>query len=249
MVDKRLRREAEFHDRRYSGEHESREGARKFYSIFAECRAAYLDRILEDVEDKRVLEYGCGPGGFASRLAKGGAQVVAIDISPEAIRQARKRTRKRLDVELLEMNAEAMDFPDEDFDMVCGTGILHHLDLARAFSELDRVLKPGGRALFIEPLGHNPAINAYRRRTPEMRSADEHPLLMSDFEMARSTFPNVDLTFFNLLTLLAVPVRTTKLFGPAVRVLGGGDRLLMRVAPFTKRYAWNVLIELSKATA
>ncbi len=249
MVDKRLRREAEFHDRRYSDEHESREGARKFYSIFAECRAAYLDRILEDVEGKRVLEYGCGPGGFAARLAKAGASVAAIDISPEAIRRARKRIRKRLDVELHEMNAEAMDFPNEAFDMVCGTGILHHLDLTRAFSELDRVLKPGGRAVFIEPLGHNPAINAYRRRTPDMRSADEHPLLMSDFDLARSTLSEVDLTFFNLLTLLAVPVRATKAFDPAVRFLGAGDRLLMRVAPFTKRYAWNVLIEMSKAPA
>ena len=245
VVDKRWRREAEFYDRRYSGEHETRTAARKYYSVFAEVRAAYLARILEGVAGKRVLEYGCGPGGYAVRLAKAGAHVVAIDISGEAIRQARTRIRPGLDVELLEMNAEAMSFPDGGFDMVCGTGILHHLDLDLAFREIHRVLKPGGRALFVEPLGHNPAINAYRRRTPEMRSADEHPLLMSDFATARGIFPLVELTFFNFLTLLAVPLRARNVFGRAVRSLARGDRALMRVMPFTRRYAWNVLIELS----
>ncbi len=246
MDDGRSRREAEFHDRRYSGEHGNRTAARKYYSVFAECRAAYLDKILEGAAGSRVLEYGCGPGGYATRLAKAGASVVAIDISPEAIRQARTRISAGADVELLEMNAEAMDFPDGEFDMVCGTGILHHLDLERAFGEIHRVLKPGGRALFIEPLGHNPAINAYRRRTPEMRSVDEHPLLMSDFAMARGMFPRVELTFFNLLTLLAVPLRSLPVFGRTVQVLSRGDRVLMKAAPFTRRYAWNVLIELSK---
>jgi SAM-dependent methyltransferase len=243
--DKRWRREAEFHDRRYSSGHETRQAARKYYSVFAEARAAYLERILAGVGGRRVLEYGCGPGGYAARLAKHGARVVAIDISPEAIRRARGRIRKSLDVELFEMNAEAMDFPDEDFDLVCGTGILHHLDLGRAFNEVHRVLKPDGRALFLEPLGHNPVINAYRRRTPEMRSVDEHPLLMSDFGMARDSFSHVELTFFNLLTLLAVPLRARPIFGRAVDLLSRSDRALMRVAPFSKRYAWNVLIELS----
>lgn len=246
MGDERSQREAEFHDRRYSGEHKTRTAARKYYSVFAECRAAYLAKILDGVEGNRVLEYGCGPGGYATRLAKAGASVVAIDISPEAIRQARTRIGKGRDVELLEMNAEAMDFPDGDFDLVCGTGILHHLDLERAFGEIHRVLKPGGRAFFIEPLGHNPAINAYRRRTPEMRSVDEHPLLMSDFEMARGIFPHVELTCFNLLTLLAVPLRTLPVFGRMVKVLSRGDRALMSLAPFTRRYAWNVLVELAK---
>jgi SAM-dependent methyltransferase len=139
-----------------------------------------------------------------------------------------------------------MDFGDEDFDMVCGTGILHHLDLGRAVGEIHRVLKPGGSAFFIEPLGHNPAINAYRRRTPEMRSVDEQPLVMSDFEAIQSIFPHVELTFFNLLTLLAVPLRATKVFDPAVKALSRADRALMRLAPVTRRYSWNVLIELSR---
>lgn len=246
MGEERSRREAEFHDRRYSGEQTARTATRKYYAVFAECRAAYVDRILDGVAGSRVLEYGCGPGGYAARLAKAGASVVAIDISPEAIRRARSGIPKGLDVEMLEMNAEAMDFPFGSFDLVCGTGILHHLDLERAFGEIHRVLKPGGRALFIEPLGHNPAINAYRRRTPEMRSVDEHPLLMSDFDMARTVFPHVELTFFNLLTLLAVPLRALPIFGRTLKLLSRGDRALMNVAPFTRRYAWNVLIELSK---
>lgn len=61
MGDERSRREAEFHDRRYSGEHAARTTARKYYSVFAECRSAYLDKILDGVDGSRVLEYGCGP--------------------------------------------------------------------------------------------------------------------------------------------------------------------------------------------
>jgi hypothetical protein len=48
-------------------------------------------------------------------------------------------------------------------------------DLSLACSEIARVLRPGGPAIFVEPLGHNPLINAYRKRTPALRTVDEHP--------------------------------------------------------------------------
>ena len=245
MADERIRREAEFHDRHYATDGASRTAAEKYYSVFARCRASYLNRILEGPGGSRVLECGCGPGADAVRLGEQGAQVVAIDISGRAIERARAQVPDGLDVEFFEMNAEALAFADGAFDMVCGTGILHHLDLERAFGEIDRVLKPGGRAVFVEPLGHNPAINAYRRLTPKMRSVDEHPLLMPDFDVARRFFPLVDLTYFNLLSLLAVPLRSRKMFDRAVSALSRADRALMSTAPFTRRYAWNVLIELT----
>ena len=74
------------------------------------------------------------------------------------------------------MDAEQLEFADDSFNLVCGSGVLHHLDLNRAYAEVARVLEPTGIGVFEEPLGHNPAINAYRRRTPEMRTVDEHPL-------------------------------------------------------------------------
>ena len=56
----------------------------------------------------------------------------------------------------LAMNPEHLDFGDGAFDVVCGTGILHRLDLGRALAEVARVLRPSGSAVFVEPLGCSP---------------------------------------------------------------------------------------------
>ena len=122
------------------------------------------------------------------RPAAAGAHATGIDISPVAIemgvREAASRgLRDRTHFAV--MNAEALDFPDASFDRVCGSGILHHLDLKKAYGEIARVLRPNGYGIFLEPLGHNPLINWYRRRTPQMRTEDEHPLLKSDLALAR----------------------------------------------------------------
>src|SRR4029077_19868431 len=79
----------------------------------------------------RVLEYGCGTGSAAFELAERGAHVVGIDISPVAVDEARRVAAERQsgDAEFRVMNAEALEFPDGAFDLVCGSGILHHLDL------------------------------------------------------------------------------------------------------------------------
>ena len=245
MSDDRPQREAEFHDHLYAHDRGARIPTAKYYSVMDRCRDEYLSRISDGVGGKRVLEYGCGPGGHAAHLAAAGANVVAIDISAEAIRQARERVHSS--VKLRQMNAEAMTFNDDSFDLVCGTGILHHLDLEKALGEVSRVLRPGGRALFIEPLGHNPVINLYRRLTPSMRSDDEHPLKMKDFEAAERLFSVVDLSFYNLTTLAAVPLRKTKIFDVASRGLSRIDEALIRTIPFSRRYAWSVLIELRRA--
>src|SRR3546814_15436315 len=73
-------------------------------------------------------------------------------------------------------NAEQTSFPDASFDRIGGSGILHHLDLDSAYAEIARLLKPGGRAVFLEPLGHNPLYHAYRDRPPPMRTENENPL-------------------------------------------------------------------------
>src|ERR1051325_3406723 len=143
------------------------------------------------------------------------------------------------------MNAENLAFADNSVDLICGMGILHHLDLGRSFIELSRVLKPGGKAIFLEPLGHNPAINLYRKATPAMRTPDEHPLLMKDFEMARQSFGGVDLTHFHLTSLMAVLVRGAAFFQRVVRGLDSLDQKLFRHSSIARRNAWAVAMGLS----
>jgi SAM-dependent methyltransferase len=175
--------------------------------------------------------------------------VTGIDLSPVAIEKAEEEAESRgvaAATEFRVMNAEALDFPDDSFGLVCGTGILHHLDLDRAYGEIARVLRPDGRAVFVEPLGHNPAINLYRRRTPELRTEDEHPLVMPDLERASEYFQDVDPRFFHLSTLLAVPARSWKRFDPLLNTLGRFDDALFRALPALRRYAWLVALVFAR---
>jgi SAM-dependent methyltransferase len=246
-MDARLEREREYHDRAF-GEG-VRASAKRFYSVTGAMLSWYEQTLSARAPGARALEYGCGPGSRAFHLARDGAHVVGIDISPVAIEQATEHGRAEGLEDRLEfrvMNAEQLDFPDASFDIVCGSGILHHLDLARAYAEIARVLEPAGIAVFTEPLGHNPAINAYRNRTPALRTVDEHPLLMDDLALAKRFFEEVEVRFFTLTSLAAIPLRDRPGFE---RVLGGLDRLdslLFRVAPPLRRHAWMVAITLRR---
>ena len=194
-----------------------------------------------------MLEYGCGTAGFSVPMSRLGSAVTAIDISPVAVRMTREwafGTGAR-SITFCNMNAETLAFGDAAFDVVCGTGILHHLDLDKSVSELARVLKPDGKAVFLEPLGHNPLINLYRRRTPNMRTEDEHPLLMSDLRLARKYFGAVETRYFHLHSLLAVPFRDGRLFSPLLSCLDAADRLLFAL-PFMGRFAWTAVIAMSE---
>jgi SAM-dependent methyltransferase len=144
------------------------------------------------------------------------------------------------------MNAEQMDFEADSFDLICGCAILHHLNLDKAYAELGRVLDRNGRAVFLEPLGHNPAINLYRRLTPSIRTADEHPLLARDFDAARLSFDRIELQFFALSSLLAVPFRSFRFFNSLRQSCDAVDRLLFRAVPASSWYAWEVVMEFSQ---
>jgi SAM-dependent methyltransferase len=141
------------------------------------------------------------------------------------------------------MDAENLTYPEKFFDLIFGRGIIHHLTVPRAYAEISRVLKPGGQASFFEPMGHNFAINLFRRSTPELRSADEHPLLMGDLREARAYFRKVETRFYGLATLAAVPFA-----GKAkslMRLCAGLDRVLLRLPPLRSQ-AWFVLMTLEK---
>jgi SAM-dependent methyltransferase len=246
--DTKQQREAEFHDRSYS--ESLREKVWGCYDI-AEASSEYFWSIItyERPAGKEVLELGCGVSAQAFRLASLGAKVTGIDISPVAIAEVEQRARQEgveHKAEFQVMDGEALKFDDATFDLVCGSAIIHHLDPRKAYPEIARVLRPGGAGVFIEPLGHNPLINWYRNRSPELRTPDEHPLLMSDLVLAHDTFGVVDARFFHLSSLLAIPFRQHKGFPLMVRRLDALDRRIFSVAPVLRKYAWITVFRLAE---
>ena len=185
----------------------------------------------------------------AVALAGVGARVHGIDISPVAIELARasaKREGVARNTTFSVMDAEALDLPAASVDVVCGTSILHHLDLERAYGEVARVLRPTGRAIFLEPLGHNPAINAYRRLTPRLRTEDEHPLLLDDLAAADAHFGRRTVEHFTLLSIAAVAAHGRPAFERVAGALRQADRRIFARMPVLRRWSWTVLLVLSE---
>lgn len=242
----RKQREREFHNRAFS-EH-TRKGLAGFYQLGEGHNRFYSNLLGERARGRHVLEYGCGPGTYAFSLARNGAMVTGIDISEIAIAQAKERARNERVTENTSfevMDAEDLRFSDHSFDLVCGRSIIHHLDSDQAFREISRVLRPEGEAIFLEPLGYNPLVNLFRKLTPNLRTADEHPLVRQDFKNALRYFRSIRVHYFDLLTLLAIPFLALPLSRFLVRFLQRADRFLFKLLPFSGQWAWVAVFELS----
>ena len=247
-MEERIEREKTLQDLRFGVNGGSRGSVDRAYSITGDSHEYFKTRLTESALGKRVLEIGSGAGENALALSSCARRVSGIDLSDVAVEIARRKARelKINNVAFEAMNAEHMDFPANTFDIVCGGAILHHLALEEAYSEIARVMDPAGRALFIEPLGYNPFINLYRRLTPKLRTPDEHPLVERDLALARTFFGRVDIRYYYLMTLLALPIARNRFGQRAVQSLNAVDRVLFRWLPVLRRYAWIMVIELSQ---
>jgi SAM-dependent methyltransferase len=245
-----VKNEQDFFDETYaSGVREQAVG--QVYSITRERVRDYEDMIYTGVGGLRVLEYGCGTGGHSLEIAQRGGLVTGIDISAVGIAMAAEKARQLglANAKYQVMDAENLDFADGSFDIVIGEGILHHLRLERSYQEIARVLAPGGRAIFMEPLGHNPAINAFRSRTPQLRTADEHPLLKRDLDLARAYFQSCSFHYYHLFSFGALALLKTKLFWPAVAMLDRVDRFAFKLVPPLGLLGWYSIMVLQQPRA
>jgi ubiquinone/menaquinone biosynthesis C-methylase UbiE len=94
-----------------------------------------------------VLDVGCGTGLFLDHLAREhrGLELTGLDLSAEMLDQARRRTR---DARFVQGSVYELPFADASFDVALNTISCHfYLEQVRAFAEIRRVLRPGGRFL------------------------------------------------------------------------------------------------------
>ncbi|AXT61826.1 class I SAM-dependent methyltransferase [Aquimarina sp. AD10] len=245
-VEKRLEDEQKFHNEIF--ENETRKSVGKFYSINKNIHKTYENLIFKNPKEKVFLEYGCGmaEGNRLVKLAKKGAVAHGIDISDFAINHLSQEAKKEgLDIDYKVMNAEEMTFEDNRFDIIYGAGILHHLDLEKSYQSISKKLKKSGEAIFIEPLGHNYLINNFRNKTPDIRTEDEHPLMMEDFKLAKKYFGKVKIQHFFLSTLALPILFKSKSPKFLIDFFDGFDKVIFTVLPFLKKYSWQVVVRFS----
>lgn len=253
-LEDRKREEAEFHNAdRADHRDEDRASSpnRKFYESYDKVEKFIADWVQQHARGGAFLDYACGNGHLARMAAAAGAKVVAgIDISDVSVKNAAERATQAGYGDFtyfLQRDCEDTKLPADSFDAVLCSGMLHHLDLTRAFPELHRIMAPGGRILGVEALSYNPFIQLYRKRTPELRTEfeAEHILGMKDLKLASKWFEVENVKYW----LMAAPAAALLPAGPIRKtgiVVGHIlDKVLTRV-PGLQMWSWVFSFELVK---
>ncbi|MFO0815628.1 MAG: class I SAM-dependent methyltransferase [Gemmatales bacterium] len=251
MTD-RLRDEQHFHDEQAAAR---RQGWAHDPALLRFADAAYLDHEpwvrpalakLGPLAGKRILDFGCGHGMASTCLARAGAEVLAFDLSAGYVAEAVARaTANGVSIQGFVADGARLPLADGSLDGIWGVAILHHLDMVEAAREIKRVLRPGGVAVFCEPWGGNPLLEAARHWLPYVgkeRTADERPLIQSDVNQLRNIFPQLDVEYVQLVGM----VRRAWRRNPLLPVLDRMDASLLRHWKVVRPWCRYVVLQMRK---
>lgn len=202
---------------------------------------------------RHVLDYGCGKGAWAVYYALTGAKRVdGFDISETAIRRGRERIERQGlgdRVRLSVMDAARLEYADESFDMVIGSGVLHHvIKYPGVFEELHRVMKPGAKAYFLEGLADFPLFRLWWRIKGEIPQGDV-PIFSREVREKAAMFSSViihgDTLLYSAKTFLWKPSMGRGRRW-VLRTLRRADDVLFRLCPALRRWGSFSYIVLRK---
>ena len=220
-------------------------GNKKYYKT-TQLSVDYIDQWIEkNSKGKICLDYACGNGIYAFKMAINNPELVlGLDISDVSINNCQVRAKEEgLEEKTLffQSDCENTLLPDDSIDILICSGMLHHLDLTKAFPEMLRILKPGGKVLAIEALDYNLAIKIYRMLTPDMRTEWEkaHILSLKDIRFAKNFFEIGEMRFWHVTSYIAGK------FPSLLPLLNFIDRVVTKL-PLIKLMAWIFTFELIK---
>lgn len=209
--------------------------------------------------NQTLLDFGCGPGIYSLTFAKVGFETFGFDISPNNIAIAEKlaaRYELNLRTHFKIGLGEGLDYDDETFDVVVGIDILHHVDIENSVRECLRVLKPGGFAIFKEPLSV-PVFDPLRDSAfgrwliPKERSLerhiteDERKLTGHDLRTIRSLCPRMTVKRFRLFSRLDAFNKSLATNGRPSSIEKIDERVF-QMLPFMKVFGGDIVIALHK---
>ena len=265
QLTERLSQEAYFADISYSHYQHSLEIQPRLFAQYEKPSNMWnprerIAKFLGPMTGKRVFDFGSGMGEEAMYFARMGAEVHAMDISSTGVDITNRRAKyNALNVEARVGDVLNSGYADRYFDAIHGIGILHHVGLEPGLTEVHRLLKPGGRAAFVEHMSNSGMVDWLRdllgRRETVSRGLGEtrrdvmtegytdyeRPLSWKECKSNVSKYGDVELNCYSLLSRLRrlVPALGKK----PIRIL---DHAILSVLPPLRHFAGLITICLAK---
>jgi SAM-dependent methyltransferase len=205
---------------------------------------------MRDAVGKQVLEIGSQSWEWClARYGYRPERLTCINISQAELDIGQLQAAKLgFPCDFREMDAHDLEFADRSLDLVFGVAILHHLEFARALREIHRVLRDGGKIVFVEPMRHNPVARLVRWLTPHARTPDELPLGRPELRLIERNFES-DNYYSELFTvfgaIIARPIFSNPI-NPLTRFCDIADERLVGIVPATGAYYRSVVIRATK---
>lgn len=159
----------------------------------AEALRERVRRFVPLTGTERALDSGTGTGALAFALGPLVREVVAVDVVPELLDEARARAGAHPNVEFREADATALPFGAGDFDLAGSLRALHHLPRPElAVAELARVTRPAGLIVVIDQIAPIDPLEALELERFERARDPSHTRLLPDTDM-RGLFDANDL--------------------------------------------------------
>lgn len=219
--------------------------SQKIKKTMVPANTPYVSRHVDELikfgnitRKDRILDVGCGMGKYTLNMLTKGYNVEGLDLNPFLLQQFLRYNDNRFPVKL--HLADIVEAPEElngQFDFVIGFMVLHHLHILHTcFQSMFRLLKPGGKIIFLEPNPYNPLFHMQIWFTPGMSYEGEKGLkdmtrkkITKSIEFAE--FGNVDIHRFGM-------------FPPAIynsKLGNKTDHLLSDIKPLSPVMAFQLI--------
>jgi ubiquinone/menaquinone biosynthesis C-methylase UbiE len=222
---------------------------------YSDNKAAFHEfiKVRDTWEGKYILDYACGDGEWAAYFALTGAkQVAGFDLAESGIRRGEKRLEQQgLEgrAHLYTMDASKLGFPDNEFDMVIGHAVIHHvIKYENIFDELHRVMKPGAKAFFLENLADFPLWKLHWRLKGEVPEGDV-PIFSKELREKARMFSKVEVQGDTFLFAMKRFIWKSDMGvgrRQLLKTLKAADSILFSLCPILRRWGGFCYICLTK---
>ena len=222
---------------------------------FREHYINILKNFLGELREKKVLEFGIGPNHPVSfYIAENCKEYTVVDLSKKRLERYEEKLRAHniRNVKYIVGDIMKVNLPFNQYDVVVGLGVVHHLeDIRKAMYRIRDFLRVEGYTVFADPLNTEPLIMFLRFVSRPLRPnlMWEFPLETKEINIIKSIFPENEIVYMNALSKLAFPFAflpfSTHTFHRIFDILNSADIKILKY-PFFQRFAWQVAIKAIK---